>query len=124
MRATRPTRPAINPSRRDAFPSSGLTVRTSCRWSSTGSAPEFRTTARFLASASLKLPVISPVPPVIGPLTVGADATTPSRTMANCLLTSRVVASPKFLVPALFKVNTTRHPGWVVEDGLLLELTN
>ena len=61
------------------------------------------------ASASLKLPVISARPPAIGPLKVGAEMISPSRTMAKgmalrpsfsellAVLSSKNLSAPSFL---------------------------
>ena len=42
----------------------------------------------------MKLPLITPIPFVIGESTVGAEITTLSRMIASCLPTERVVTSP------------------------------
>ena len=69
----------------DSWPSVGLTVTICWRVSCTGSAPAFSTVARSFACCSVKLPVITPVPPVMADWTVGAEMTTWSTTIASCL---------------------------------------
>ena len=74
--------PARMPWCSDSAPSVGLTVCTCSRVSSTGRAPAFSTVARSRASASVNPPVISPVPPVIAPCTLGEEMMTRSTTIA------------------------------------------
>ncbi len=64
-------------------PSSGPTLRSSTTVSGAGSAPARSSTARSVAEAAVKLPLIWPRPPVIGSRITGALITLSSSTMAN-----------------------------------------
>ena len=98
----------------DSWPSVGLTVCTDWRVSSTGRAPAFSCVARSLASCSVNPPEITPVPPVIGLSTRGAEMTSRSTTIAIWFwgggrVTAFVVASPKASEPLPFSSNWTVH---------------
>ena len=102
----RPPAPARIPCSNDSPPRVGLTVRTDCRVSSTGSAPAFSCVARSFASCSAKPPVISPIPPVMADCTWGDEITTRSTTIAIWSVgsgepTAAVVASANRSAPSL-----------------------
>ena len=63
--------------------------------------------AKLLASSLVKLPEITPAPPLIVSLTTGALIKVPSKTIAILLPTFFSVRSPKISAPALFKENDT-----------------
>ncbi len=108
----RPARPVIAPMRMASLPRSGPTVRSSITLSGTGSAPARSSAASEAASATVKLPLICPVPPVIGSWMTGALSTLRSSTMANGSPTCARVSSAKRLAPTLSKRNVTI--GWPV----------
>ena len=82
--------------------------------SSTGRAPEFSWVARSFASCSVKLPVITPNPPVIADCTTGLEMISRSTTIAIWLrgggcVTAAVVASANRSPPELVRSNWTLH---------------
>ena len=97
---------------RSAIPCRGsaLTVRVWSFVSWTGRAPAFSTVARSFARCSVKLPVITPVPFVIGDCTVGAEMTSLSRMIASCLPWSCVVTSPKTPLPSFVRSKLICQP--------------
>ena len=107
MTATNAINPAILPAWIESAPRSGPTVLSSRILSGAGSAPARSTTARSLASATEKRPVIWPEPPRIGSRMTGALTTLPSSTIANGRLTLAWVVSPNRLAPAESKRNVT-----------------
>ena len=72
-----------------------------------GSAPARSKTARLSACSTVKLPVIWPEPPVIGPRMRGAEMTLPSSTMANGRPTLSEVTWPKRWPPRRLKRKLT-----------------
>ena len=104
---------AMVPASIESLPSSALTVRSSITFSFTGSLPEARLTASWLALSTVKLPLICARPPRIGSLMFGADSTLSSRMIANGLPTFSCVTRPKRRAPAALKVmSTTARPSW------------
>ena len=69
------TIPAVTPALMESAPRLGPTERSSATSSVAGNAPARSSTARSLADAGVKLPVIWPDPPVIGCWIVGAVIT-------------------------------------------------
>ena len=63
--AAAPMANEISPERIESAPSSAPTVRCSCTFSFAGKAPDRKRLASWLALSCVKLPVISPDPPVI-----------------------------------------------------------
>ena len=81
--ATKATMQAMVPASMLSCPSVGLTVRSSRKVNSAGSAPALSRTARSVDSSTEKLPVICPDPPVIASWICGAVITSSSRTTAK-----------------------------------------
>jgi len=73
--------------------------------SGAGSAPARNSKARSLALCTVKLPVMTPDPPVIGSLMTGAEITLLSSTMAKRLWTFSRVASAKRRAPVESNLN-------------------
>ena len=83
----------IAPARMASAPSPAPTDCFDSTRSGTGSAPALRSVAKLLALSTVKLPVICPLPPVIGVWITGAEITRPSSTMAKRLPMLRVDTS-------------------------------
>ena len=79
----KPTISEIAPARIESAPSSGPTLRSSTTVSGAGSAPARSRTERSVAEAAVKLPLISPRPPMIGSRITGALSTRLSSTIAK-----------------------------------------
>ena len=109
MTSTKPTASAMAPARIASAPSSGPTLRSSTTVSGAGSAPARSSTARSVALAAVKLPLIWPRPPVIASRITGALITLSSSTMAKRLPTLRLLTSAKRRVPTESKVKFTTH---------------
>src|SRR5579859_3256138 len=73
--ATSPTIADVAPARTASAPSSAPTVRCSSTFMGAGSAPARSSTDSSLALSGVKFPSISPDPPGIGPLMLGASMT-------------------------------------------------
>ena len=82
-------------------------MRSSITVSLAGSAPARSRIARLEASSRLKLPVIWPVPPVIGERMTGAEITLPSSTMAKGRPTFSDVTWPNLCPPRRLKRKLT-----------------
>ena len=67
-----------------------------------GIRPDFRVFARSFVSSMVKFPDICELPPVISPLTRGAEYTTPSSTIAMALPTFCFVSCAQRRAPLLF----------------------
>ena len=67
----------------ESSPSPGPTTRSSTTSNGAGKAPERSNNAKSFADLTEKLPVIIPLPPVIGELITGALITRPSKTIAK-----------------------------------------
>ncbi len=113
--------PAMRPAESWSAASVGPSSVTTGTVNFSGSAPYFRLLARVCASVCEKLPLISAWPFGITPLTVGAEITLPSSTIANCFccpvsalvwLAICRVTSAKILRAVLSKVRLTTHWTW------------
>src|SRR5919206_2492642 len=83
---TSPSAPASKPARNEDRPRVAETVSDSDDWNDSGSEPYLSTSARFLASAWVKLPVIRVCSPGgMAEVICGADTTSVSSTNADCL---------------------------------------
>ena len=111
--AASPMMQAILPASMESAPRSGPTVRSSRIFIGAGSAPARSRSERSLASSTVKLPVICPLPPTMGSRITGALMTRPSSTMAKGLPTFSVVTSPNLRAPVESKRKLTAHcPVW------------
>jgi len=98
MKPTTSTNPAASenaPARIASAPSSGPTLRSSTTVSGAGSAPARSSSARSVALAAVKLPLIWPLPPVIASRMTGAVITLPSSTTAKAWPTLARLTSAK-----------------------------
>ena len=95
----------------ESWPRLGPMVRTSMTFSLTGNAPERSRMARFFASSSVRLPVMTALPPVIGSLTTGAVNTSPSSKMAILWPTLAAVKSANLSAPS--SVNSMATTFWL-----------
>ena len=102
-----PSSVAFLPEAIESAPRLAPTVRSSITVSLAGSAPDRSVTARSLASATVKLPLIWPEPPRIGSRMTGAETTLPSRMMAKGRPTFSCVALAKRLAPVASKRKVT-----------------
>ncbi|MNL58013.1 hypothetical protein D3C87_1816130 [compost metagenome] len=91
----------------ESAPRLASTVRSSITLRLAGSAPARNSTARSLAEAVVKLPLIWPEPPVIGCWITGAVMTVLSRTMAKRWPTLAEVISPKVMAPRVSNLKLT-----------------
>ena len=105
----------------ESLPSVALISFLSMVFSSTGRAPVCSTSTTFCTSLSGMLPVISAELLLIFSLTVGADSTSSSRTMAICevlpvmapAVASFSVTSANCFWPSLVKfISTLGRPNW------------
>jgi hypothetical protein len=104
---TAATTPAVMPAWMESAPRLASTVRSSMTSRLAGSAPPRSRTARSLALSTVKVPLIWPVPPVIGCWMTGAVMTWLSRTTAKRWPTLREVISPKVTAPRVSKRKVT-----------------
>ena len=89
-----------------------------------GRAPDRSIRARLLAVSTVKLPVISPEPPRIGPSIRGEDRILLSMTMANSLPTFSKVVSPNRLAPMPLKRKAIDgRPFWSVDCWALVSIS-
>src|SRR5690349_1350283 len=116
-----PMAPAMRPAESWSAARVGPSSVTTGTVNRSGSAPYLRLFARVCADFWEKLPLISAWPFGITPLTVGAEMTLPSRTIANCFccpvsglvwLAICRVTSAKVLRAVLSKVRLTTHCTW------------
>ena len=94
-------------------------MRSSTTVSLAGSAPARSRIARLLASSTVKLPVIWPVPPVIGERMTGAEITLPSSTMANGRPTFSDVTWPNFCAAAQIEAESDVGLAGLLVEALL-----
>ena len=86
MNSTSPTSATTDaslPAWIESAPSSGPMVRSSRKVISAGSAPARRSTASWVLSSTVKLPVMIPDPPAMWLWITGAEITSPSSTIAK-----------------------------------------
>src|SRR3990167_860123 len=88
------------PERMESSPKVGPTVLSSIIFTGAGKAPARKTVERSLASSVLKLPSITALPSGILVLMVGADCTTPYKTIAKFLLILSSVTLEKIFAPS------------------------
>ena len=86
----------------EAFPRVGPTTFSCSMTMLVSILPELSTLARSVASSMVKFPEIEEFPPVISPLTFGAEYTTPSRTMAIERLVFSFVRRAQICEPSWF----------------------
>ena len=91
----------------ESSPSPGPTTRSSTTSNGAGKAPERSNNAKSFADLTEKLPVIIPLPPVIGELITGALITRPSKTIAKRRPTFSRVADANYFAPIDLKLNAT-----------------
>ena len=109
----------ITPARTASAPRSAPTVFCSITFSGAGSAPDFSSSASWVALSMVKLPVIWPWPPMIGSDDPGAEITLLSSTMAKRWPTFSVVTWPKRWAPGPLRRNSTTGVVGLLVEALL-----
>ncbi len=100
----------------ESAPKPAPTVLSSRTSSGAGRAPERSSKAKSLADLTVKLPLITPLPPKMALWITGAEITSLSRTIAKRSPILFLVASPNFLPPKPLNLKlTTGSPSW--KDG-------